>query len=92
MPFSPTGDRLHVAGEDRLERLLGLPLGMLVRLFLHLVDGEDELVVHRHLDPQRAVIVEGGETVLGRDVVRPALLGHAGHVVDDGLLGHAVVP
>ena len=70
------GDGLHVAGEHRLERLLGLPFRMLIGLLLHLVDGEDELVVQRLLDPQRAVIVESGDALLRLDEVRPALLGH----------------
>jgi hypothetical protein len=66
--------------------------GMLVCLLLHLVDSKDELVIHRLLDPQGAVIVEGGEAVLGVDIIRPALFGDARDVVDDGLLYRAVVP
>ncbi len=86
------GDGLHVAGQHRLERLLGRPFGMLIGLLLHLVDGEDELIVQRLLDPQRAIIVEGGDALLGLHEVRPTLLGHLGNEVDDALLGRAVVP
>src|SRR5262245_29524671 len=65
---------------------------MLVRLLPHLVDGEDELVVHRLLDPQGAVVVERGEAVLGLDVIRSTLFGDTRHIIEDRLLRRAVVP
>ena len=77
------GDRLQVAGQNRLERLLVLPFRMLIGLFLHLVHGEHELVVDRLLDPQRAVIVERGDTLGRRHIVGPALRGHARDEIDD---------
>ena len=63
------GHRLHVAFEHGLEGLLVLPFGVLGRHALHAVERESELHIHRLLDPQRAVIVEGGDAVLRRDVV-----------------------
>src|SRR5262249_32399218 len=68
------------------------PFRMLARLLPHLVDGEDELVVHRLLDPQGAVVVERGEAVLGLDVIRSTLFGDARHIIEDRLLRRAVVP
>jgi hypothetical protein len=70
------GDGFHVARDHRLKGLLIFPLRMLVRLRLHLVDGEDQLSVHRHLDPERAIIVESGDTLFRIDVVGTALLRH----------------
>ena len=67
-------DRAHVAGQHRLERLLRLPFRMLAGQALHLGDGEGELGVDRLLDPERAVIVEGGDAILWGHVVGAALL------------------
>ena len=75
--FAGCGQRLHVAVEHRLERLLGLPLRMLRRQRLHAVEREGELDVHRLLDPERAVVVEGRDALVDRHEVRPALRGDA---------------
>ena len=70
-PFSPAAaTRLHVAVEQRLERLLVLPLRMLRRQRLDAVDREGDLEVDRLLAPQRAVVVEGGDALGGRHEVR----------------------
>ena len=53
---------LHVAFQHRLERLGRRPVRVLRRQRLHPVEREGELGVHRVLDPQRAVIVEHGNT------------------------------
>ena len=56
------------------------------------VEREQALAVERMLDPGGAVLVEGGDAVLGRDEVRAALGGGLGDEVEDGLLRRAVVP
>ena len=73
--FSPPRERaLHVAGEERLEGLRGLPLGMLRRQRLHAVEREGELEVDRLLGPERAVVVEDGDALGGRHEAGPASL------------------
>ena len=86
------GQRLHVAFDRCLERLLVLPLRMLGRHRLDAVEREGQLEVHRLLGPQRAVVVEGGDALGGRHEIRPALPRNAGDEIDDRLLGGAVVP
>ena len=44
------------------------------------------------LDPERAVLVEGGDAFLGRDKIRTASFGGGFDKVYDGLLRRAVVP
>ena len=61
------GDGLAIAGEHRLERLLifassGLALTSAGTLSRHV----DDLAVHRMLDPERAVLVEGGDPLRRR--------------------------
>ena len=60
----------QIAREDRLERLLLLPLGMLRREFLDPVEGEMNLEIQRLLGPQRAVVVERGDAFGGRHELR----------------------
>ena len=61
------GERgFQVALEQRGERLLVLPLGMLRRERLHAVEREVELDRHRLLAPERAVVVEDGDALGGR--------------------------
>ena len=65
---------------------------MLGRQRLHAVEGEGELRVDRLFEPERAVIVEGGDAVFDRYVIAAFRLAYLGHEVDDGLLGGPVVP
>ncbi len=65
---------------------------MLGRQRHHPVEREHDLAVDRVLDPERAVLVEGGEPVLGRHEVGAAGLGGGPDQVEDRLLGRAVVP
>ena len=69
------GQRLQVAVEHGLERLLGLPAGVLRRQRLDAIEDEGELDIHRLLDPQRPVIVECGDALIRRHEVRSALRG-----------------
>ena len=90
--FAGSGQRLHVAVQHRLERLLGLPFRMHGRHGLDAVEREGELHVHRLLDPERAVIVEGRDALVERNEVRPALRRDARDEVEDRSLGRTVVP
>ena len=66
---------LHVALEQRGERLLVLPLRMLRRERLHAVEREEQLEIHRLLGPERAVVVERGDALgTGTKSGEPALL------------------
>jgi hypothetical protein len=84
--------RLVVAGEHRLERLLVLPLGVLRRERRQAVEREHRLGVERVLDPERAVVVEGGDAVGGRHIVGAAFGGHRLDERDDRLPGRPVIP
>jgi hypothetical protein len=50
------------------------------------------LRVHRVRDPQRAILVEGGDALGGRNERRGALGRGCPHELDDALFGWAVVP
>ena len=71
--FAGGRQRLHVLVEQRLERLRRLPFRMLRRHRLDAIEGEHDLEVDRLFAPQRAVIVEGGDALLGRHEVGAAL-------------------
>ena len=75
--FAGRRQRLQVAVEHGLERLLGLPARVLRRQRLDAVEDEGELDIHRLLDPQRAVVVEGRDALGGRHEVGTALRRHA---------------
>jgi hypothetical protein len=85
-------DCFHIAFEDALEGLFCLPLGMLGGHLPDTVEGEDELGVERRLDPERAVVVEGGDAVGDGDEVRRALFGDALDEGDDGFFGSGIIP
>ena len=69
-----------------------LPLRVLGRKRRHPVEREHDLRVERMRDPERAVLVEGRDAVLGRHEVGAALGGHRIDELDDRLLGRPVVP
>ena len=56
------------------------------------VDGEDRLAVDRMLDPETAVLVEGGDAILDRDEPVVAFIGRRGEEIEDRRPGGAVVP
>ena len=58
----------------------------------HPIEGERELRVDGLLDPERPVVVEGGDALRRGYEVWCAGLGHARHEGDDGALRRAVVP
>jgi hypothetical protein len=57
--------RLAVVIERGLERLLPFPVRVLRRQRLDPVDRKNDLEIHRLLGPQRAVVVEGGDALVG---------------------------
>ena len=80
------GQRLLVAGEERLERLLAFPFRMLRRHRLDAVEREGGLEIDRLLAPQRAVIVEHRDALSGRHEVRaPCVVTFATNPVMDFL-------
>jgi hypothetical protein len=52
----------------------------------------DHLRVHRMRDPQRAVLIEGGDARLRRHELRATLFRSGLHELDDRLFGGSVVP
>ena len=68
--FAGGRKRLHVVIQHRLEWLLGFPIRILRRQHLDAIEDEGELDIHRLLDPQRAVVVERGDALLGRNEIR----------------------
>ena len=86
------GDRLAVARHHRLERLDLRELGLRLDERRHALEAVHHLRVHRMLDPQRAVLVEGGDALGRRHELRAALRRRRLHELDDRLLRRAVVP
>ena len=58
----------------------------------HPLQAVHHLGVHRVGDPQRAVLVEGGQAGLGRHELGAGLVGGGFHEVENGLLGRPLVP
>ncbi len=87
MPFSPMAATAFMSpARTDLNGSLVFHSGCWFDLRLHLVDGKRELVVDRLLDPQRAVIVEGGDALGRRHIVGSSLFRHPRDEVDDRLL------
>src|SRR4051812_50171402 len=87
------GERcLDVALEERGEGFLVLPFGVLGRERLDPVDREEELVGERLLAPGRAVVVEGGDALVGRHDLGRSLFRDAFDEADDGRFRVRYVP
>ena len=92
-PFSPeAATRLHIAVEHRRERLLGLPFRMHGSQRLHAIERKGQLDIHRLLDPERAVVVEGRDALFDRHKIWPVLRRDTRNEVEDRGLAGAVVP
>jgi hypothetical protein len=65
---------------------------MLRREGLYAVDGKEKLEVQRLLGPERAIIIEGGDSLGDGHEVRRALCGDFRDEIHDGLLCLALVP
>ena len=85
-------DGLHVAREQRRERLLVLPLRMLWRQRLDSSNREERLEVQRLLAPQRPIVVEGGDALRHGHELRRAGLRDLLDELDDRFLRARVVP
>ena len=91
---------VHAGGENAagvplgasLQRVGGEDIGIGLGLFLQHVERVERLKIDRLLGPERAIIVEGGDAVLGGDVVVRGWIGHRLDKFDDRRLGAGVVP
>jgi hypothetical protein len=90
--FAVCGQGLHVTVQHGLERLLGLPVGVLRCQRPDAVEDECELDRHRVFDPQGAVVVERGDALIDGYEVRSALDGDAQNKIGNGFLRGTVVP
>ena len=86
------GDRLPVAGEHGLERLDVRQLRLRLDQRRHAVEAVDHLRIHRMLDPQRAVLIEGGDALLRRHEILARLVGCYSDEFEDRLFRRSVVP
>jgi hypothetical protein len=91
--------RLEHAPEPAVLLLVGglprLPVTQLGLVLGHLPQppqDEVELDRHRLLAPERPVVVEDGDALLGRHACRPVVAGHGRDEGDDRRLGGAVAP
>src|SRR5438105_8082399 len=63
--LSRSDQRLFVARKHSREGLLLFPFGMLRRERLYSINGEGELKINRLLGPKRAVVIKGGDALVG---------------------------
>ena len=88
-PFEEFGD---VASKGRLHHGVGGELGLVRRASLELVKDERHLKRHGDFRPERAIVVEDGDTLGRRDEIGRAFLGDLLDEGDDGLLRCRVIP
>ena len=65
---------------------------MLWRERLDAVEDEERLDVHRLLGPERAIVIEGGDALVGVNEIQAAFLGHPRDELEDGRLRLPLVP
>jgi hypothetical protein len=58
----------------------------------HALQAIDQLRVDRMLNPQRAVLIKGGNALLGWNEFCPSGFRGGADKVDDGLFGRAIIP
>ena len=85
-------DGLHVAPEQRSERLLRSPFRMPGRKRLDAIQHEEELEVHRLFGPERTVIVEDRNTFGWGNEIRRVFPGDPVDESENGLPGRTIVP
>ena len=90
--FAARAHALHVAGQQRLERLLVLPLRVHRRQLLHAVHRKQELEVQGLLSPERAVVIERRNAFVERHEIGRLPVRDFRNEVDDGLLRLACTP
>src|SRR6185312_9000106 len=85
----------HRLAVPRQHRLEGLDVGELRLRFddsRNALQAVHHLRVHRMLDPERAVLIEGGDALRRRHELRAPFGRRRLYELDNGLLGRAVVP
>src|SRR5262245_38738831 len=90
--FAKRRQGLDIAVEPRLERLLGLPVGMLRRHGSHPIHRKHDLEIHRLLRPQCSVMVKSCDPIGGCDIIGTAFAGHALDKFEYRLLAGPVIP
>src|SRR5690625_2541925 len=90
--FRLLAQALQVAGQQRLVRLLLLPVGMIRCPTAEVVQSEEELEGQRFLRPQGAVVIEDRDALTGREEVLRSLVGHPRNEVQDLLPGTSFPP
>ena len=86
------GDGFHVTFENAFEGLLRLPLGVLGGHLFDAVEGKLNLGVQGGLNPEGAVVIEGGDAVGDGNEVGSTLFRDSLDEGDDGFFGSSVVP
>ena len=84
--------RARITRKHRLEWLFGFPFRVRRSERPYSVEREHRLGEERVLDPQCAVLIEGGDAILGRHVALTGLVGCDPHEIDNRLLSRAIVP
>src|ERR1019366_577403 len=90
--FGKPGHRLTVVREYSLERLLFFPFGMPVSNFAHPVQSKQGLSIQRMFDPDRSILIESGNAILGLDILAAGLVCHFFDEGNDRLFRRPVVP
>jgi hypothetical protein len=90
--FARCHDALDIASQHGLVRPLLLPLGMLGGHRLDAIEREGKLKVIRLFAPQRAVVVEHGNPLGRRNIVRAAFLDDARDELHQRCLRRPFVP
>jgi hypothetical protein len=75
-----------------LKRLDLCELRLLLHDRRHAVQAIDDLGVHRVLDPERAVLVEGGNALFWRYKLWARVVGGCVYELDDCLFGGTIIP
>ena len=86
------GDRLLVTRQDSLEGLDVLQRWLLFDDSGNTIQAVNHLGVHRMLDPQCAVLVEGHDAIFGRNELRGPPLRGLAHERQNRVLRRAVIP
>ena len=74
--FGELGHRLTIVRENRLERLVLFPFGMLRRKLVHPGKSKHSLSIQRMFDPKGAILIESGNAIFGLDVVGTGFVRH----------------
>ena len=81
--FARSGDRFHVALEHSFERLRGLPFRVFRNELFDTREYEGKLDIHRLLNPESAIVIEGGYAIVDRNKIWGAIFCNLIHEGDD---------